>query len=375
MSTPNPTPNTTQPKKFNPLSQSVNEKNYSTNPTAGLSQNELLTDIPEPTFTPPPIDLNDIPRKEPKAGSAKPEQKQPFNPALNELSDSERSNSAAQMAAFMMTMYEKLHEFGNNLIKIPERKIQRLQMENLIDLTVPVPYQIGQFVQLDEFINEYNAQAGTTFEVKEDFKKSVLPPLTRILAKRGHGMSDEQYVAFMFFQDLSVKGYQGLAMYKQTKSIINFAIEQTAAARQRPVQPIMQPINQVQQPAQQSVTQPDQPVAPAGLAPVIPIQDRVMQQHSQNLGDPSIHQNTGLPQFGNPGVLTTMDDIYQKELQEKNKKERIRKRLENNPPDGKKRLTKKNVPGAIPSGLKNTARKKPGPKPGSKRKPKAIVTP
>jgi hypothetical protein len=374
MTTPAPTTAQQAPPKpsYNPLNEAVNEKSYSTSGPGGLSQNDLLTDIPEPTFTPPPLDINDIPRKEGTTGSqqqqAKP--KQPFNPALNELSESERNSSAAQMAAFVMTMYEKGHEFANHQLKIPEKKIQKMQMEGTVDLTVAVPYEIGKFVQLDEFINEYNAQASDVLIVEEEFKKSVMPPLTRVLAKRGHGMTDEQYLIFMFGQDIAVKGFKFAQMKAQTKSILNFAVEQTAAARQRPVQPIMQPINSPQQPTYE---QQAPVVQQQGPAPVVPMQDRIMQQH-QGAVNPA--GNAAITDFGDPGKLHTMDEIYEQELKEKKKKESIQRRLANNPPTGNKRVSRKGrVPGAIPNGISNKGKggRKPGRPKGTKKK--VVTTP
>jgi hypothetical protein len=60
-------------------------------------------------------------------------------------------------------------------------------------------------------------------------------------------------------------------------------------------------------------------------------------------------------------------------LKEEQKKRNVRKRLDtlkNQPPNGNKRVSKKRVQGAIPNGLAKGSRKKPGPKAGSKRKPK-----
>lgn len=347
-----------QPKKsFNPLAEAVSEKTYTNSASGGISQTDLMQDIGEPSFQPPPLDVNDIPRKE---SNKKPEQKQAFNPDMQHLSDSERNSSAAQMANFMITMYEKAHGFANEMLKIPEKKINKMQMEGTIDLDIPVPYEMGKFVPLGEFITEYNGQVAGVLVVEEEFKKNVIPPLTRVLSKRGHGMTDEQYLIFMFGQDLVTKGFQFAQFKSQTKQILTFATEQTAIGRQRPMQPMMQPIQTVNQPAYQE--QPQQ----QHMAPVVPLQERVMQNHHAAIRPAGEVAPTGaasgLPNFGDVGNLTTMDRIFEEELKEKEKKERVRKRLSTVPQPGKKRIARKRI-----TGIPGAPKRKPGPKPGSKR--------
>lgn len=352
---------------YNPLASPVIEKSYSTG-SLPTGQQERI--IPEATYTPPPPDMNPIPQKEPsKATEQKPAApKAPFNPDIAQLSEGDKNEAAAHLAVTVVNMYEIATNACNRLLLIPERKIRKMQMEGEIDLTVPIPYNKSQFIPLQEFIEEYNITAADTMTVDDDFKKEVIPVLTRVLQKRGHGMTDEQKLAYLFVTHAGQNGFRFLEMKAQTKQIMEFAREQTIAGRSRPIAPVIN-MNQVRHEEAMHNTQFQSPNQPAhegsiGEQPPPPppppqtLQEKIMQEHTAKMhGDTAsgmgvnvnpnhngINQQTGLPQFGDTKVLTTIAQAQEQEAKEKQRIEKNRKILDGRVPKRKRIPTKSKKP-------------------------------
>lgn len=378
--TPNPNPPQTpgdQPG-YNPLGGKVDEKNYTT--TNQFSPHQLAGDIPEPAFTPPPIDITDIPSREDglsgkkekaATGSAKPAAPAGFNEQLTELDDKDKQKAAEAAAVSIVGLYKGAHILLNNSLKISEKKVQRMVMEGELDLSVPVPYDLKQDVPMSEFIREYNHQCSDALVVDPEFEAKVIPLLTHILAKNGHGMTPEGQLAFVVGQDLLMKGFKWFEMKGQTKRVLDFAREQTSLrlARYRP-KPVTVPAPEVV---------PNEAAAPAPVVQMAPPPPSAVVQEeppmvAQTLQDRAIQNvsvsadRSSLPELGDPGRLATMDAIYQQELKERDKKDRVRHKLHGHGtsvPQPKKRKTGTPQPGG--------AKKGPGrPKGSTKDKLKAI---
>jgi hypothetical protein len=351
------TPGTT-PAPFNPLNEKVNEKTYAGGGVNGMAGNE---DIPEPTFNPPPLDLDGSTPSANDGDKTKKEAtkkaSEPFNQEMNELSDPDKKKAAEQAAQFGMTMYKGLHTWGNSMIRISDRKINKLQASGDIDLRVGVPYGQHGYVQLGEFINEYNSQAGEVLQVTPEFEEAVMPPLTRVLAKRGAGMTDENFLMFMFGQDMLQKGLTVVNMRRTTKDILDFAKEQTAAGRMfkpnmnMPTQPVPD------QPVQQPVSH-EAPVVAMTTSPEVHEGTTLQEQALSRVRVDGGNGGTILPEVGSQSKLATMNEVYERELKEKQKSEKLRKGLgKSNVP--KPRRKKSN---AVPGAKKETRGRKPGSK-------------
>lgn len=338
---------TTPPKKFNPLEKAIDVKNYTVSQNTG-QPNGIL---PEPTFQPPNLSNNmPTPDGDKKSGggssdngnnnsggsgngASTPASQKPFNPQLSNVPDAEKQQSAAQMAAYIMNLYKMAHGFGNSQLVISEDKINKMVMKGELDVMTPIPYDYGKFVPLGEFIQEYNNQSGETLVVTQEFEDAVMPALTRVLAKRGHGMTDEQFLLFMLSQDIGVKTFKFIQMKRQTRDILAFAREQSATRRVTPTVSMKQATSSsndgngakvVQMETGQNQQQP-QPVQQQPH-PVEPIQDRLVRQfHESANGGVGVH--VAAQDFGNPQRLHTMDDIYNQELKEKNKRKNTLKKL------------------------------------------------
>jgi hypothetical protein len=181
----------------------------------------------------------------------------PINPAMNTLSDKDKQMGAEHMARLIVDAYEGLNTAANTLCKFPAGRLRKLEASGEIDLSVAIPYDYGKTIPAGEFIKEFNDQNKDTLSVSKEFKKEVLPPLTRVLEKKGAGITDEQMVAYLFVKDIGVKAVLVGQMRSTMNDMINVIVEYTAATREgRGVSPQPQPQPQAQ--TQQQTQKPTQ---------------------------------------------------------------------------------------------------------------------
>ena len=287
-----PTPS---PTNYNPFLEQVTQRPYST-VNVGVTQEQLKGAIPEPVYSPFSVDSNENPYNmlggdgQPSGGGQKRESA-PFNPMMNDVSDGDKKMGAQHMAKLLVDGYEQLHVFGNKALQVPERKIRKLEKEGLIDLSIPIPYEYGKTITAGEFLQDYNEQNKDALTVSKEFKKEVTPVLTRVLEKRGAGLTDEQYLGFLVGKDLVVK----LVIVAQLRSTMNDMInvikdytEATRAGNGVPPQP--QPQAPTPQP---TASQPQAPTPqyqePSHSAPDFNFQDNevVMNSTVQQMKVPS----------------------------------------------------------------------------------------
>lgn len=228
-----PTPS---PSNYNPFLQSVNEKPYSTM-NVGVTQEQLNGAIPEPTFSPHTIDANENPYNMlngdgiPSGGGTPKRESAPFNPMMNDVPDGDKKMGAQHMAKLLVDGYEQLHVFGNKALQVPERKIRKLEKEGLIDLSIPIPYEYGKTITAGEFLQDFNEQNKDALTVSKEFKKEVTPVLTRVLEKRGAGLTDEQYLGYLVGKDLVVKLVIVAQLRTTMNDMINVIKDYTEATR------------------------------------------------------------------------------------------------------------------------------------------------
>ncbi|HYE69045.1 MAG TPA: hypothetical protein VEA58_10575 [Anaerovoracaceae bacterium] len=246
------------PPEFSPFVGPVNDKSYSA-PPIQVHPADMHHDIPEPVFTPPPLGqkyedpFEEDYRKQQQAQQKKEKEKreEPFNPALNDLPQNQKEESAEQLAGMILGGYELLHIHANDWVKISDKRIYKMVSRGELDMNATVPYDYDKRIPVGEFLKEYNEQAEGTFTVSEEFKEEVTPVLTRVLAKRGHGLSDEQTLLFMFGKDMYIKGRMFFQMKSTLNQILRLSKEESEARRQQTVH-----------------APPPPPVAPAGPPPV-----------------------------------------------------------------------------------------------------------
>lgn len=230
-----------QVRSYNPFIDVVNEKSY-TQMNVNVGANQVGSSIPEPVFSANTISSNENPYNMlnddfgASMGAAQ-KPNAPINPSMNNIPDADSKLGADHMAKLIVDGYEQLHLFANKGLQIPERKLRKLESEGEIDLSVEIPYDYGKTITAGEFIKEFNEQNKDTLTVSKEFKKEVTPVLSRVLAKRGAGVTDEQYLMYLFGKDILVKG----VIFSQIKGTANDMIsvikDYTVALRENGVAP------------------------------------------------------------------------------------------------------------------------------------------
>jgi hypothetical protein len=209
---------------FSPLDAPVKKRSYTNHILA--SDDAVLEDLAEPTFQAP--NFSDFDPEEEK-GSSEPER--PFNESYSELDNKEKTMGAEMMAEMTLDLYEKGCGFLGKLPEISERKLDNLIAEGEIDSNIQIPTESGN-LQVKEFAQEYNLSIKDAFEVSDEFKEKVRPPLVRVLKKRGIGMTDEQLLGYYFFTDLGAKSAQAFMLRKTANSILDSLKENTQVMRE-----------------------------------------------------------------------------------------------------------------------------------------------
>ena len=153
-----------------------------------------------------------------------------------------------------------LHELGKNYVKYPEDKIKEKVVKGEIDATMTIPIdELGNTTNVVEFFSEFNAQAEEAISYDPEFGEKVRPAMERVFAKKGWGMTDEQFLMVAFGKDIAYKSLQVFTLKKTANGIMETfeelqrqkieAIRQSnrrAAYEQPPLQPdsITTPPNQ-----------------------------------------------------------------------------------------------------------------------------------
>jgi hypothetical protein len=138
------------------------------------------------------------------------------------------------MAEMTLDIYEKGCGFLGKLPEISEQKLDKLIAEGEIDGDIQLPTESGN-LGVKDFAVEYNSSIKEAFEVTDDFKDKVRPPLIRVFKKRGIGMTDEQLLAYYFVTDLGTKTAQAFMLRKTANNILDSLKENTLAIRESQV--------------------------------------------------------------------------------------------------------------------------------------------
>lgn len=226
-----------QPKSYNPFIDAVIEKPY-TQMNVGVNSNQMSSGIPEPQIQPSMIRGNENPYSMlgedfgSTMGQSNRGGTDTVNPSMNTLPDADKKMGAEHMAKLIVDGYEQLHLFANKGLQLPERKIRKLVAEGEIDLSVQIPYDYGKTISAGEFVQEFNEQNKDTLTVSKEFKKEVTPVLTRVLQRRGAGVTDEQYLIYLFGKDILVKGVIFAQLRGTMNDMINVIKEYTVSLKE-----------------------------------------------------------------------------------------------------------------------------------------------
>jgi len=245
--------------EFNPLGEDVNEKSY-TRPNVRVSDEDMASPIPEPSFTPPDISANyDAQPKKEKTYEQ-------FNPRMEELPKKDKKEGAKYVAETLIGIYSFLWEMANKTILFNESKLAKMEQEGEIDLNMLMPVGDGQVVTIREFAEEYNRQNDGALKVSKEFVDEVMPVLIQILEKRGIGMTPEQKLAYLFAKDTIQKGlliYQMMGI--QREMVRMWKEEKSSNARPTPPPP--------------STQQPITPTPPPPPPTPQPMEDAIVEEY------------------------------------------------------------------------------------------------
>ena len=189
---------------YNPFSENVIKREYSSPPIADNITNE----IDEPSFRPPSYD--DIMTERSSAENEKISESNPFlnpNPVVNEMDSQDQKIACEMLVDTCLEGYEQLHQLAQWSAKVDEGELMEKQMQGKIDLqTQKIPIsEDGEEVTLGEFLNTYNEQCTEALSYDKSFGDKVRPAMIRVFMKNGWGMSDGQYLGFMFGKDIITK--------------------------------------------------------------------------------------------------------------------------------------------------------------------------
>ncbi len=196
----------------NPFEESVVERDYSTPKVA----EGLVDDIAEPTFIPPSYEdiVQDRQGTEDDGYSENPFDNP--NPQVNDLDDKDKKIACESLVDTCLDAYEQLHKYAQHIVKVDEEELLQKQAEDKIDLEQIIPVTESQSMSVGEFVGQFNEQSKTALAYDQEFGMKVRPAMIRVFMKKGWGMSDEQFLMYMFGKDIAIK--VGI-MYQLKKSI------------------------------------------------------------------------------------------------------------------------------------------------------------
>jgi hypothetical protein len=266
---------------FSPLDEPILEKEY-TKHNVRINPNEFRNDIPEPSFMPPP--MTGMINEEEKI--KKPQE--PFNKELKDLPKKDKEMASEKVAEMCITTYKWLNDFADSKLLIDERKLNKMQQNGEIDLSVEIPMGSTSLTAI-EFVQEYNEQSKGTISVSKEFEEEVRPVLTRVLEKRGIGMTDENYLAYLVVKDLVVKGFMAKQSLNVKKDILSTLKEATMLIRGN-AQPQPQAYQPQPQPQQQQ------------YAPQPPIPTYEVEEEEEEIYEEPSNPDTNVNDFVNEMV-------------------------------------------------------------------------
>ena len=204
---------------YNPFAENVVEREYTTPKLAS----GVVEDINEPQFIPPTYeDLVESNAQEEESMDAN---ENPFdnpNPALNDLDPKDKTVACESLVDTFLDGYEQLHKYGQHIIKVDEEELLQRHQAGKIDLYEKIPVdEKGTEISVKEFVEQYNEQGKDALKYDKEFGFKVRPAMVRVFMKKGWGMSDEQFLMYMFGKDVAIK----VGIMYQLKKTINSTLE------------------------------------------------------------------------------------------------------------------------------------------------------
>jgi hypothetical protein len=203
---------------YNPFADAVVERDYATPKTAS----GVTEEIEEPSFVPPSYE--DIVNERNQMEEVASAENSPFsnpNPAMNELDERERRIACESLVDTCLDAYEQAHRFAQHIVKVDEEDLLQRQAEGKLDLSAQIPVaENGDTMSVGEFVGQYNEQSASALKYDKEFGIKVRPAMIRVFMKRGWGMTDEQFLIYMFGKDIAIKLGMMYSLNKTIKSTL-----------------------------------------------------------------------------------------------------------------------------------------------------------
>jgi hypothetical protein len=220
---------------YNPFSESVVERDYATPKTAS----GVIDEIEEPSFVPPSYEEIVQERAEQEAMGQNEGGggfDNPFdnpNSAMNDLDNKDKKIACESLVDTVLDAYEQAHRYAQYIVKVDEESLMERQAQGKLDLSMQIPVtEKGDTMSVAEFVAQYNEQSANALAYDKDFGYKVRPAMIRVFMKRGWGMTDEQFLMYMFGKDIAVK----VGIMYQLRKTINGTLDtlEKAYRRQNP---------------------------------------------------------------------------------------------------------------------------------------------
>jgi len=225
---------------YNPFGESVEEKAYR---TPEIASAQSISDIEEPSFQKPSYDdLIEANENNNEGNDEEPVEKTGLDrfsqEEIKELPDADKEAAAEGLSQVVLGIYGMGCKQLGALTKISDKKLSKLESEDLIDTSMRVPIDKSTTASVRQIVDSINSQAEDAFEVTDDFKEKALPVMTSVFKKRGWGVTDEQNLLIMFGMDIAQK----VTIVAQMRSAANYQLDafmkmyQAQKGSSRPVQ-------------------------------------------------------------------------------------------------------------------------------------------
>lgn len=210
------------PSSFDPLAEDVIERSYTQTKTNSGS----ASPTPEPEF-----DITGkIDSLEEGETGAEPKKRtidKIENEALNDLDPKDKNMAVEQMVNTVLDTYEMLHQFAPRL-GVPQKKLIKLIQDGKIDPNLEMPTPDGDITNPLEFAEDFNQEIADAIQYDPKFGEEVKPAMKRVFAKRNWGLTDENYLMYMFGKDIAIKGTLLLTMRKTANEMIKSMVVATS---------------------------------------------------------------------------------------------------------------------------------------------------
>lgn len=274
----NPPPS--DPSSFDPLlGANPKQRDYTSGLPQGNAGGSPGGNIPEPDF---------VGKGTSGFGQVPPNQPDNRFTDTKDLPPNEKARSSEQLAEVIVDAYGNYVPVAfTTMAKIKPSKVQELSLNGDIDLNMMVNGP-EQSMTVGEYIEQSNAEIAKAFEVSAEWKQEVKPLLTRILAKRNWGMTDEQMLMYYVGSHLVQCTVVAIQINMSNKSFLQTLVNQTQAYRASGQMPPMPPSGNTPPP-------PPPPSAPTPPPPPTePVIEVVEAEEIPNVDDGGLVEVTGM---------------------------------------------------------------------------------